>query len=261
MLEAIFHCDRSVYDGRFANNSWLQELPDPVTKLTWGGAALVGPETAEKLGIENKSLVIMKIDDRQVKMPVYVLPGQAAGTVELPLGYGRWAAGHVGGDVPEVELVGVDVYPLRTTATMYVAGNVTIEPTGQTYRLAGTQDHFAIDAVGRAARNERVAGLIRQTTLEEFQKHPDFVQHEGHHPPLKSLWQEHVYDGHRWGMSIDLSKCIGCSACVVACQAENNIPVVGREQVIKGREMHWLRVDRYFRGDPSDPELAYQPLP
>jgi molybdopterin-containing oxidoreductase family iron-sulfur binding subunit len=260
-LEVIFRYDRSVYDGRFANNSWLQELPDPITRLTWGGAALIGPATAEKLAINNEELVVLKLGDRQVRIPVYVLPGQAPGTVELPLGYGRWAAGKVGGDAPEVEPVGVDVYPLRTTMTPYIAGPATIEPTGEMYRLAGTQDHHAIDAVGREATQERAKTLIRQATFEHYQKHPDFARHGDEHTPLKSLWEEHKYEGHRWGMSIDLSKCIGCGACVVACQAENNIPVVGRQQVINGREMHWLRVDRYFRGEPDNPELAYQPLP
>ena len=260
-LEVIFRCSRAVYDGRFANNSWLQELPDPITRLTWGGAALIGPATAEKLGIKNEELVVLKLGDRQVRIPVYVLPGQAPGTVELPLGYGRWAAGRVGGDAREVEPVGVDVYPLRTTATMDAAAGATIAPTGDTYRLASTQDHHAIDAVGRAATSRRAETLIRQATLEYFGKHPDFAQHGGEHPPLKSLWEEPEYQGHRWGMSIDLSKCIGCGACVVACQAENNIPVVGRQQVLRGREMHWLRVDRYFRGEFDNPELAYQPLP
>ena len=259
-LEVIFRNDRSVYDGRFANNSWLQELPDPITRLTWGGAALIGPATAEKLGIKNEELVVLKVDDRQTRIPVYVLPGQAPDTVELLLGYGRWAAGKVGGDVPEIEPVGVDVYPLRTTATMHTAV-ATIVPTGEIYRLAGTQDHHAIDAVGREATEKRAATLIRQATLEHYRQHPDFAQHSDEHPPLKSLWKEPEYEGHRWGMSIDLSKCSGCGACVVACQAENNIPVVGRQQVLKGREMHWLRVDRYFRGEPNNPELAYQPLP
>jgi MoCo/4Fe-4S cofactor protein with predicted Tat translocation signal len=259
-LEIIFSCDRSVYDGRFANNSWLQELPDPVTRLTWGGAALIAPATAKKLGIKHEELAVLKIGDRQVRIPAYLLPGQALGTIELPLGYGRWAAGAVGGDSPGVEPVGVDVYPLRTTATMYAAV-ATVEPTGAICRLASTQNHHAIDAVGREATEERAKTLIRQAALEHYRKHPDFARHGDEHPPLKALWDEYKYEGHRWGMAIDLSKCIGCAACVVACQAENNIPVVGRQQVIKGREMHWLRVDRYFRGEPDNPESAYQPLP
>ena len=260
-LEVLFRNARSIYDGRFANNGWLQELPDPVTKLTWGNAALVGPATAEKLGIHNGELAVLKLGDRQVRIPIYVLPGQAAGTVEVQLGYGRSAAGKVGGDAPDVEPVGVDLYPLRSTSAMYFAGSATLESTGEPHRLATTQNHYAIDAVGREATVERAAVLIRQATLDYYRKEPNFVEHVVEHPPLKSLWEETEYEGHRWGMAIDLSKCIGCNTCIVACQAENNIPVVGREQVLRGREMHWLRVDRYFRGDMENPEVVYQPLP
>ena len=260
-IEVVFCRDRKIHDGRFANNSWLQELPDPVTKLTWGNAALIAPATAMELGIDNETLVNLKLGDRQVRIPAYVLPGQAPGTVTVALGYGRRAAGKVGGESPDVEPVGADVYPLRTTAAMYVAGNATIGPTGESYPLATTHDHRAIDAVGQEATNARAATLVRHTTLEHYHEHPDFVRHDGEHPPLESLWQEPAYEGHRWGMAIDLSKCIGCAACVVACQAENNIPVVGKTQVLKGREMHWLRVDRYFRGEPDNPDVAFLPLP
>ena len=250
-LDVVFYSDRKVHDGRFANNSWLQELPDPVTKLTWGGAALIGPATAEKLAVKDEELVTLKLGGREVQIPVYILPGQAAGTVALPLGYGRRAAGKVGGDAPEVEPVGVDVYPLRTTTAMYLAGGATIEPTGRTQTLAGTQDHHAIDAVGAAATAQRAPDLIRQASLEQYRRQPDFARNE-EHPPLESLWKEHAYEGHRWGMSIDLSKCIGCGACVVACQAENNIPVVGREQVHQGPR------DALAAGGPLFPRRAGQ---
>jgi Fe-S-cluster-containing dehydrogenase component/anaerobic selenocysteine-containing dehydrogenase len=260
-LEIVFCRDGKVHDGRFANNSWLQELPDPVTKLTWGNAALIAPATAKELGIEHGTLVDLKIGVRQVRIPAYVLPGQAPGTIGVTLGYGRRAAGKVGGDLPDVATVGVDVYPLRTTSSMYLAGNATIEPTGEYYPLATTHDHRTIDAVGREETKTRAATLIRQATLGHYQKHPDFAKHDAGHPPLQSLWREPAYEGHRWGMTIDLSKCIGCAACVVACQAENNIPVVGKAQVLKGREMHWLRVDRYFQGNSESPYLAFQPLP
>ncbi|MBN1855261.1 MAG: TAT-variant-translocated molybdopterin oxidoreductase [Pirellulales bacterium] len=259
-LEVIFRGSRTIDDGRFANNGWLQELPDPVTKLTWGNAALIGPSTAKKLKLENGDLAILKLDGRELQTPVYIQPGLAEETIELTLGYGRRAAGNVGGEIPEVEPVGVDVYPLRTTKSMYLAAGATLVPTGKKAQLAGTQDHYAIDVLGQKTVAHRAGELIRQATLEHYQKEPQFAQDE-EHPPLKSLWNALKYDGHRWGMAIDLSKCIGCEACVTACQAENNIPLVGKEQVIRGREMHWLRVDRYFQGDPENPRLAFQPLP
>ena len=262
-LEVVFCRDASVYDGRFGNNGWLQELPDPMTRLTWGNAALVSPTDARRLGIEHETLVTLKVGDRPPAcLPAYVMPGQAPGSITLPLGYGRTAAGRVGGSTADdVEPVGVDVYPLRTTTSMTIATGVVLEPTGVPCALASTQDHHAIDTVGRQGRERRLGSLVRQATLEHYRQHPEFARQVVHHPPLKSLWQEPEYEGHRWAMSIDLSRCTGCGACVVACQAENNIPVVGKERVRRGREMHWLRVDRYFRGEVDDPEVALQPVP
>jgi molybdopterin-containing oxidoreductase family iron-sulfur binding subunit len=262
-LEVVFCRDASVYDGRFGNSGWLQELPDPLTRLTWGNAALISPADARRLGIDSETLVTLKVGDRPpLRLPAYVLPGQAAGSITLPLGYGRTAAGKVGGSTADnIEPVGMDVYPLRTTATMTIATGVVLEPTGVRYVLASTQDHHTIDAVGRQGREDRLGSLIRQATLEQYLANPDFAREVVHHPPLKSLWQEPPYEGHRWAMSIDLSRCTGCGACVVACQAENNIPVVGKERVLRGREMHWLRVDRYFRGEADEPEVALQPVP
>ncbi|MFH1919786.1 MAG: 4Fe-4S binding protein, partial [Planctomycetota bacterium] len=261
-LEVIFRRDASVYDGRFANNSWLQEFPDPMTKLTWGNAALLGPSTAERLGVGNDMLVTLAVGERQVEIPAYIVPGVAAGTVVVSLGYGRTAAGSVGGDeADDTPPVGTDVYPLRTSDSMHVAVGATLTPTGRQYPLAGTQDHHAIDTVGRVGREKRVGVLIREATLDHYREHPDFARHAVHHPPLKSLWKEPSFEGYRWGMSIDLSRCTGCGACVLACQAENNVPVVGKKQVRLGREMHWLRVDRYFQGDPNAPRVAQQPLP
>ncbi len=273
-LEIVFCRDASVYDGRFANNGWLQEMPDPMTRLTWDNAALVSPATAKALGVEDGTLLKLKYRGRDVEIPAYVMPGQAPGSVAVMLGYGRTAAGHVGSRRDdEVEPVGVDVYALRTSEAMQFDTGLTVEPTGKKYPLAGTQDHFAIDTAGRNARAERVGTLVRETTLKAYQeytklseeerKHVDITGHPIHHPPLESLWQEPPFDeaDRRWAMAIDLSKCIGCGACVVACQAENNVPVVGKQQVLNGREMHWLRVDRYFKGDPDDPQIALQPVP
>jgi len=263
-LELVFCRDASVFDGRFANSGWLQECPDPMTKLTWDNAALISPATAKSLDVENETLVTIKLGSRDLTIPAYVMPGQADGSIAVSLGYGRTAAGFVGGLQAEgIASVGVDAYALRTGEAMYVAAGLSVEPTGTKYRLATSQDHHAIDTAGFEARAARVGTLIREASLEEYKEHPDFAKHAVHHPPLESMWDEHKYDGHRWGMSIDLSKCIGCSACVVACQAENNVPVVGKEQVLRGREMHWVRIDRYFKGDADESEnlqVAMQPV-
>ncbi|MEE8452187.1 MAG: TAT-variant-translocated molybdopterin oxidoreductase [Thermoguttaceae bacterium] len=265
-VEIVFCRDASVHDGRFANSGWLQEMPDPITRLTWGNAAVMNPTTADKLGVEDQTLVKLILRGRKVEeMPAYVLPGQATGTVAVALGYGRTMAGQVGGsEADDVDAVGVDVYPLRTSDAMDFAPGLVIKPTGKKFPLATTQDHFAIDTVGLKQRAARVPTLVREATLEHYREHPDFAQHAVHHPPLESLWTEHESPGYRWGMVIDLSKCTGCGACVVACQAENNVPIVGKEQVLRGREMHWLRVDRYFKGHPVDPQavqVVCQPLP
>jgi molybdopterin-containing oxidoreductase family iron-sulfur binding subunit len=258
-MDLIFCRDASVYDGRFANNGWLQETPDPLTKLTWDNAALVSPATAAALGVENGTIVRLKLGGRSIEMPACIMPGQAPGCVAVSLGYGRTAAGHVGGD-PEagVPPVGTDVYPLRTSHAMDFQAGLAVEGTDRKVRLAMTQDHHAIDAIGLAGRAERLGALVREATLAHYREHPDFARHAVHHPPLESLWDEPTYEGYRWGMVIDLAKCIGCGACVVACQAENNVPVVGKERVLQGREMHWVRVDRYFRGDPDDPSIVHQ---
>jgi Fe-S-cluster-containing dehydrogenase component len=269
-LEIVFCRDAKVYDGRFANNGWLQEWPDPITRLTWGNAALMSPYTAKSLAavwgrpVEDGTLVKLKYKGRELEIPACVMPGQADGSVAVSLGYGRTAAGHVGGLVEDgVEPVGANAYKLRTSDAMGFGPGLTVEPTGTRYPLASVQDHFAIDAVGKQARGQRIGKLVREATLAQYRKHPDFAQHAVQHPPLKSLWQEHRYEGHQWGMAIDLSKCTGCGACVLACQAENNIPIVGRQRVLQGREMHWMRVDRYFRGDTEDAEdvaIVVQPV-
>ncbi len=266
-LEVCLEPDSRLYDGRFANSGWLQEMPDRVTKLTWDNALLVGPKTAQALGVTDGLVVTVTVKgaSKAVDAPVLVTPGQAPGSIKLNLGYGRTAAGHVAGDTSSRERVapvGVSAYPLRSSSLWSFARGGSVKSTGRKHALATTQDKHKMDRIGRDGTAERMPQLVREATLHEFEKHPDFAQHVVHHPPLLSLWQEPVkYEGHKWGMSIDLNKCIGCSGCVVACQAENNIPVVGKEQVSVGREMHWLRIDRYFQGDPEQPEAANQPVP
>ena len=170
-------------------------------------------------------------------------------------------AGVVGGYVPaKLESIGVDVGPLRLSSGLDFAKGVSIKGTGKKVTLATTQEHFAIESLGSEETSKRTPELIREATLSEYKESPDFAEHVVHSPPLLSLWKHSLHGKHRWGMSIDLAKCIGCSSCVTACQAENNVPIVGKEQVAHGREMQWLRVDRYFRGDRDTPEVAFQPV-
>jgi molybdopterin-containing oxidoreductase family iron-sulfur binding subunit len=264
-LELVLTACSKVYDGRWANNAWLQELPESFTKLSWGNAALFAPATAKALGVSDGTPVRLTVNGRSIELPAMIVPGQAPGSVRVALGYGRRSAGVVGGqagDVEPVEPVGADAYKLRTRALYRFGGGLSVEPLGSPEALSTTQDVWAIDTVGREGTDARVPMLVREATLEEYKKHPEFAKHVVHHPPLRSLWQDPVtYDGHKWGMAIDLARCIGCSACITACQAENNIGVVGKENVGRGRELLWLRVDRYYRGAPDRAEISWQPLP
>ncbi len=253
--ELILYPDAKVFDGRFANSGWLQELPDPITTLTWDNAATLAPEDAQELRVKHGEVVRITHGGRSVEAPACVVPGQARGVVGLALGYGREAGGSVAAGA------GVDAYPVRTAATAYLASGVEVQRTGRRRLLATTQEHHVIDTLGMAERGRRVGSLIREASLNEFLRHPEFAKNATW-SQARPLWQEIELKGeHQWAMAIDLSACIGCGACTIACQAENNIPVVGRKQVARGREMHWIRVDRYFAGDPSDPQVRFQPMP
>jgi len=253
--------DRKVFDGRWANNAWQQELPDAITKTTWDNTLQVAPPTARDLGLVEGDLVEVSAGGATVELPVCIVPGQAAATMTAALGYGRTAAGSVGNGV------GGDVYRLRMALSPWLVPEVDIRKTGRTIPLATTQDHFAIDAIGFGARNNRISTLVREASIDHYLADPEVFHHFDHHPPLVSLWKDKEYEGEQWGMAIDLNACNGCNACVVACQAENNVPVVGREQVINQREMHWLRIDRYFKTEPGvgpldvdDAEIVFQPM-
>jgi MoCo/4Fe-4S cofactor protein with predicted Tat translocation signal len=252
-LEILFRPDPTIQDGRYANLGWLQELPKPITKLTWDNAALVSPATAERLGLENSQVVELRYRGRTVKAPVWTLPGQADDTVTVHLGYGRTRAGRVGNGA------GFDANLIRTSDAPWSGAGLELVKTRETRALACAQDHWSID------QNAEARHLIRSVTVEEYAKEPEAIKEQTENPPRDmTLYPNVKYAGHAWGMSIDLNSCIGCSACVVACVAENNIPVVGREQVAKGREMHWIRVDRYFSGAPQHSETIrahFQPLP
>ena len=252
--ELVVVPDGKVHDGRFANLGWLQELPGAMTKITWDNAALVPPADAEVLGVTTNDRISLTAAGATVELPVYVMPGQAPGTIAVAPGYGRGAAGKVG------DGVGADVGPLRTTAAMDVIPGCAVAAAAGTHDLACTQDHYPIDPIGESGMERRLDELYRSGDIGHFRDHPDFAQHVVHHPPLEQGFEAHEYDGHRWGMSVDLSKCMGCGTCVVACQAENNVPVVGRQEVENGREMHWIRVDRYFRGDPDAPRAVMMPV-
>ncbi len=245
-LHLLFEPDPALLDGRYANNGWLMELPRPITKLTWDNAALIAPATARRLGLASRQVVELTLRGRSLRVPVWIVPGHAADCVTLPFGFGRERAGRVG------DGVGVDAYRLRFADTPWWAAGLELTPTDDRYPLACTQDHFRM--------HERAP--VREATLAEFiQTRGEIAPGHGDPPAQEpSLLPEFPYDGCKWGMAIDLTACIGCNACVAACQAENNIPVVGREQVALGREMHWLRIDRYYTGDLHQPDTAFQPL-
>jgi MoCo/4Fe-4S cofactor protein with predicted Tat translocation signal len=272
-LEIVFLPSPSLHDGRFANDGWLQELPDPLTKLTWDNPALVSPKTAETLGLASEDVVRLDYAGRSLELPVWILPGMADGVVALTLGYGRLRAGRIGSGV------GFDTFTVRASRAPGFDSGVRLTRLGRTYPLSATQEHGSME--GRP--------LVRESTLAELQSKPAAGAEPAGSPPEAgspgprpegkevpgalgvfeedaehfSLWKEHAYDqGHQWGMTIDLNACSGCNACMTACQSENNVPVVGKIQVAKGREMHWIRVDRYFSGEPTgSPEMVFQPIP
>ncbi len=343
-IEIVFATSNSVYDGRFANNAWMQELPDFFTKISWDNVASVSPATANKLGLKQGKKVTLKVNGAEVTLPVNVQPGQADGSIGVEIGYGRTAAGRVGGDATKnIDSIGVDVSPLRSAEDWLVTRGLNkdaVQPTGTSYKLALVQEPWTIDSTGRneiqnrmfrdASKSEtKRSALIREGSFSSYQsflkKHPIGEGHDDHghdhkekdHASLKNgelpimgqvsftreekaddhghdsdeghddhahahhapQWPEAFHMHHElfdltpgtrmdyanedptttnvWGMSIDLNKCFGCNSCVVACQAENNIPVVGKEDVWRGREMHWLRIDRYY-GDNLYNEAAIE---
>ena len=254
-LEIVFRPDPAVHDGRFANNGWLQELPKPLTKLTWENAAMVSPRTAGALGLVTGDVVELSRGGRSLRAAILAQPGHADSCVSVHLGYGRTRVGRVGMGA------GFNAYLLRTSDQPYVAP-VEVRKTGETAVLGTTQDHWTLDPLGIAEERRRFPEILRSGTLEEYRKNPGFAR-EGEEEPLSLLPNEHKYANHAWGLVVDLNSCIGCNACVVACQAENNIPIVGKDQVIRGREMHWIRVDRYYGGDPERSESIeahHQPI-
>ncbi len=260
-FEVVFRPDPTILDGRFANNGWLQELPKPISKVTWDSVAYVSVRTAERLGIPlsgagdpnsagntDKEIVEIKIQNRTIRMPVWILPGTADDVIVVHFGYGRRNAGRVG------TKVGHDAFALRTARAPWFEGGATVARTGDRYPIAATQNHFMMEG-----RNP-----VRVVDAAEYRTAPaESVRKLGPEPVPKtlSLYPAYEYPNYKWGMTIDLNACTGCSVCVIACVAENNIPVVGKEQVMKTREMHWIRVDTYFQGSLDAPATLNQPVP
>jgi MoCo/4Fe-4S cofactor protein with predicted Tat translocation signal len=260
-FEVVFRPDPTILDGRFANNGWLQELPKPISKVTWDSVAYVSVRTAERLGIPlsgagdpnsagntDKEIVEIKIQNRAIRMPVWILPGTADDVIVVHFGYGRRNAGRVGTNV------GHDAFALRTAGAPWFEGGATVARTGDRYPIAATQNHFMMEG-----RNP-----VRVVDAAEYRTAPaESVRKLGPEPVPKtlSLYPAYEYPNYKWGMTIDLNACTGCSVCVIACVAENNIPVVGKEQVMKTREMHWIRVDTYFQGSLDAPATLNQPVP
>lgn len=243
-LEIIFRPDPNIWDGRFANNGWLQELPKPLTKLTWDNAALISPNTADRLGLANENVVELRYGAYAVNAPVWIMPGHPDDSVTVYLGYGRTRAGRVGTGR------GFNAYAIRTSGAPWFNSGLQTRKVGSQYKLVSTQHHHSME--GR--------DLIRVGTIGQFQGNPDFARKKNEELRPPSLYPEYKYEGYAWGMAIDLNTCIGCNACVVACQAENNIPVVGKYEVARGREMQWLRIDRYYKGNWENPENHFQPV-
>ena len=237
----VLYQNNSIHDGRFANNPWLQELPDPITKITWDNYASVSPAFAQKNGIDEGRVVRVSDGAKTIEVPAHIQPGQHDEVIAVALGYGRTKGGKAGSNV------GVNAFPFVAfdTTFRYSRANVTVEKTTQRIAFAQTQI--------KDAQEDR--HLLRELTLAEYVK-GEAEEHEEY----GSLWSPHDYPEHKWGIAVDLNACVGCNACVISCQGENNIPVVGKDEVRNRREMHWIRIDRYFGGDREEPKVNYQPV-
>ena len=293
--ELRFVPDSKTYDGRFANNGWLQELPELITKVTWDNVAWISYADAQALGVKQRDheqdVLEIKLDGKTLRIPAFVVPGQPKGVITLPLGYARKIAGSVlltdrfgsigGGSGGDSTGPGYDTYKLRTSKNLWAAYGATVTNTGDTATVADTAEHHIIEPTGFEIREKRVGEkfepgmIVHETTLAKFIKDAE-APHENsekllplqlfpgpyQNKPVQPGTPDEFAAPHAWGMAIDMTTCVGCNACVVACQAENNIPIVGRDEVIMTRSMHWLRIDRYFKGpiDDPNPEITLQPM-
>ena len=252
-VELNFRRDPSIYDGRFSNNGWLQELPKPLTKLTWDNPVMIGPAMAERLKLNFKDVVELEFNGKKVKGAIWIQAGHPDNSVTVFLGYGRTQAGRIGTGT------GFDVYPMRTSQALWFADGAKLTATGETYNLASTQGYQTMETPDGSERPQ-----VQERSLEEYKKEPNFAK-EGEPPKELTLYKPELFEYEKetyaWGMAIDLNSCVGCNNCILACQSENNIAVVGREQALKGRHMHWIRVDAYYNGPRENPKAFFQPVP
>ncbi|MCC5933603.1 MAG: TAT-variant-translocated molybdopterin oxidoreductase [Balneolales bacterium] len=259
-IELVLKADRKLFDGRYANNGWLQELPDPITKITWDNVAAMSPATAEQLGVRERKfgeteydLLNITANGTTFQMPAWILPGHADNSITISVGYGRKSLGKVADDI------GHNAYIGFTTAGPVAATAVSVEVARRNYPVACTQNHHSME--GRP--------LAREATISEYKADPRIAADKVYVPGRredgmpKNLFNDQLFPSHQpqWGMAIDLNACTGCGVCTIACQAENNIPVIGKREVVRNREMHWIRIDRYFSGDQADPQVIHQPIP
>jgi molybdopterin-containing oxidoreductase family iron-sulfur binding subunit len=256
-FEVIFTPSWNVFDGRFINNGWLQEAPDPITKLTWDNAALLSPATARKLGVAIGSVISIEKNGKKLEAAVLVQPGMADDTVVLPVGFGRKNVGLIGAGT------GFNAYSIRTSDSFGFGTGYQVTKAGRTYPLARQQEYDYLEEPNLVGfQQEVVRPILREGTLEQYKKAPHFASEMVEHPPLRSLYGDYDYSkGQQWAMVIDINSCVSCNACMVACVAENNIGVVGKEQVARGRWMHWIRMDRYYTGPAEEPQVINAPIP
>jgi Fe-S-cluster-containing dehydrogenase component len=262
-LDVNFRGDPAIYDGTFANNGWMQELPKPMSKMTWDNPAWIGPAYAARKGLKSEDMVTLEIAGRSVQVPVWIQAGHPDNAITVFLGYGRRRVGRVGNGA------GFNLYAVRSSDAPWRT-TAKITPLAQTYKLASTQGYQTIETgVADDHGVARTRPVIREGSLEEYKKNPSFAQEMEEAPERNvTLYPNVDYSdpnynklGYAWGMTVDLSACVGCNACMIACHSENNIPVVGKPQVVVGRHMHWIRVDAYYQGDRDNPSANFQPVP
>ncbi len=241
-------------DGKFSNNGWLQETPHPVSKVTWDNYASISPKLAKQLSVEMNDVVEVKVNGKSLTLPVLVQPGVDHNTINIEFGYGRTVVGNVGKDIG---FNAITLMSKNYSSSPFIYENVSIKKVNGTHKLASTQEHHSLDDTF-VKDIHRTRKIIQEGTVEKYKKESNFL-HEGKEK-LFSITNEHQYTGHKWAMAIDLNKCTSCGGCVTACNVENNVPVVGKDQVLNGREMQWMRIDRYYSGTPDEPIISNQPM-